>query len=101
VKINRIRNFKKTCEITFTISGKEAEYLSHAIGNLGKWSRTPDLVQRLGYATHCQRGARLLTMLNDEAFWSHWENNFADRQFSPNGQMLKMWSDTDPKSGQE
>ena len=91
MKICRIRNFKKSCEVTFSFTGKEAEYLSHAIGNLGKWARTDALTNVLGYGEYTREGARLLTMLNDEVFWTHWSTNFAAKVFEPKGQMLKTW----------
>ena len=91
MKICRIRNFKKSFELTVSFTGKEAEYLSHAIGQLGKWARTPSLTEGLGYPGRTRDGARLLTMLNDEAFWTHWEDNFKSESFEPHGQMLKTW----------
>ena len=101
MKICRIRNFKKSAEVTFSFTGKEAEYLSHAIDSLGKWARTPSLTEGLGYPGHTQEGAKLLTLLNDEVFWTHWESNFGEQGFEPKGQMIKTWDETPTKHGQE
>ena len=84
MKICRIRNFKKSFEVTVSFTAQEAEYLSHAIGNLNAWS-TPERTKSLGYASHHAKGERLLSVLNDKAFWTHWDSNFRDREFYPEG----------------
>ena len=91
MKVCRIRNFKKTFEVTIRFDGTEAEYLSHAIGNLSKWSQTKDLTDSLGYPSYTREGSKLLNQLNDKAFWTHWRPNFLDRCFSPEGK----FSDSD------
>ena len=83
MRINRIRNFKKSFEVTITVTPREAERLSHAIGNLYSWANTKDLTEHLGYPEYTREGAKLLLSLDSGAFWTHWQSNFDINEFGP------------------
>ena len=83
MRINRIRNFKKSFEVTITVTPAEAERLSHAIGNLVAWAADEERMKSLGYPSYTREGANLLLSLDSAAFWTHWQSNFDSQWFSP------------------
>lgn len=83
MRINRIRNFKKTVEVTLTLTADDCEDLSHIV-SVQEMLKPEDLG---GYPEKKQRGIAMLKELNNKVFWTHWDSNFLSKRFEPEGKM--------------
>jgi len=74
MRVNRVRQFKNSFELTATFSGEEAEYIGRIVSILSK-DEVKKVIDAAGYADYKQKGAALLRQLDTEVFWNNWATN--------------------------